>query len=197
LGCVRQSLRALAAVALAVVAIFGCMNASAASISPSVSPSRGSFNTEYAFLVRYSGQLNVSSAEVYINGAAHPMTEADAADQNFTNGKDYTLVTRLPEGSNVYYFLVVDSNGTEYRSAAGVVVVDPWINLGHFDVALAVMLFMIPLFYVMYLMRRATKALEKVAKRLESEKSAPCTKEPAAEKPDSPVKESEIPPKQG
>ncbi|MFH0816431.1 MAG: hypothetical protein V1934_06420 [Methanobacteriota archaeon] len=179
----RQSVRALVAVAFAATLLSACVNASAASITPTVSPTRGSISAEYAFVVRYSGQLAVSSATVYINGEARAMGEVDPADQNVTNGKDYSLVTKLPEGANVYYFLVVDANGTEYRSAAGTVVVDPLLEFGHFDVALAVLLFMLPLAYAMLLMRRATKALEKVAKRLE----------PKDEKPEAGIKEPEAP----
>ena len=183
----RQSFRALAAMALVAMAIFACANASAATISPTVSPTRGGINTEYAFVIRYAGNLPVERIDVFIGGTPHAMREADPADLNLTNGKDYSYVSKLPEGSHVYYFLVVDSNGTEYRTSAGVVVVDPLLDWGHSDIALMVLLFMIPLAYVMFLMRRTTKALERVAKRLELKK----------EESDYSVRESESPPKQG
>lgn len=189
----HRHLRTLFVMALAISFLAGCT--SAASITPSVSPARGSFNADYAFLVKYTGTLAVASASVYIDDVSHAMREVDSGDTNYTNGKDFSYVTRLSQGSHVFYYVVVDANGTEFRSSAGVVVVDPFLDWGHFDVALVVIVFMIPLAYGLLLIRRATKALEKVAKRSEPGAGESGARAPGKDEPDS--KAIEPPPKQG
>jgi hypothetical protein len=169
---VKQRHLGLALLALAVLTTSCAQSASAGGISTQAYPSNASVSAEFAFVLRYVGDFPVERAEVVIDGEARAMVEVDPSDSNHTNGKDYSLKTRLPEGSHVYYFLLVDANGTEYRSASGIVFVDPVLEWGHFDVALAVLLFMVPLAYGLFLVRRAAKALERVARRLDAREAS-------------------------
>jgi hypothetical protein len=181
---------ALALLMTAMVGILLVQSANAASLTPNVYPSSSGANAEYAFLLRYSGAFPASSVDVYIDESPRALGEVDPADTNFTDGKDYALRTKLPEGTHVYYFLVVDSNGTEHRTAAGLVHVEPLLAFGHVDVALAVLIFMLPLLYALFLMRKAARSLERMSKRVDD------IERRAGLNPPEPPRE-EVPPKAG
>lgn len=159
------TMRLTVALALLVLLVLASA-ASATSVGGYVSPSTGGTATEFVFVMRYTGEQPAQEAYVVVNGAEHPMSPIDPGDLNFGDGKEYLHRTKLPEGANTYYFKVLDANGTVYKSAVSVLNVKPLLDMRHLDVALAVLLFMIPLVYMIVLLRRLARALEGIDERL-------------------------------
>jgi endoglucanase len=84
-------------------------------------------NTLYTFSATYTDADNEKpyAMEVILDDSAYAMTEKNAADTNYADGKDYVYMTKLPVGSHSYYFRATDltSDGASTALTAGPTVV--------------------------------------------------------------------------
>jgi len=67
-------------------------------------------NTTYTFKVTYTDADNDKpyAVQVVYGDKAYDMRDADYTDTNYTDGKDYIYLTKLPLGSTSYYFRAAD-----------------------------------------------------------------------------------------
>ena len=73
-----------------------------------LTPDEGTTDTLFTFSVVYTDADNDSGEVwVWINGDKHEMTK-DQADNDFTDGVEYTYKTKLTEGDHTYYFTATD-----------------------------------------------------------------------------------------
>ncbi|NQX58109.1 glycoside hydrolase family 9 protein [Paenibacillus qinlingensis] len=85
----------------------------------SLSPMTGDETTDYTFAVTYSDANNQKpfAVQVVVDGVIHNMTETDASDVSYTDGKLYNYTMKLPLGSHTYYIRTTD-NFTDVVSTA-------------------------------------------------------------------------------
>ncbi|MEM0372574.1 MAG: hypothetical protein QXO69_01905, partial [archaeon] len=81
-------------------------------LSGSVSPSSGDQYTYFTFSLTVTDADNdtMNYVRVNIDGTSHDMTETDAADTDFTDGKEYSYATILSSGTHSYYFTAYDGS---------------------------------------------------------------------------------------
>ncbi|MHA6480389.1 glycoside hydrolase family 9 protein [Paenibacillus sp. strain BS8-2] len=67
-------------------------------------------NTAFTFTSTYTDADNEKpfAMQVVIDDTAYDMKENDASDIDYTDGKDYTYLTKLPVGSHSYFFRATD-----------------------------------------------------------------------------------------
>ncbi|MHA6480858.1 glycoside hydrolase family 9 protein [Paenibacillus sp. strain BS8-2] len=67
-------------------------------------------NTSFTFSATYTDSDNEKpyAMQVVIDDKAYEMRETDAWDVDYTDGKSYTYLTKLPVGSHSYYFRATD-----------------------------------------------------------------------------------------
>lgn len=153
----------MAVMALVAAGMLPTVSAAAPTITGYVAPSTGTVNDQFVFVAKYTGKFNATSVTLHVNDGDYPMAEVDSGDTNVSNGKEYQYKTHLPSGANVYYFEVLDANGTVVKSNAAAIAVDPWFNFDHVDVALVMAVFMVPAVIIMFLLYRTMKAMERIA----------------------------------
>src|SRR5690606_6862435 len=63
-------------------------------------------NSIFTFRATYTDQDNEKpfAVQVVIDDVPYEMREADSGDTQYTDGKDYIYITKLPAGSHSYYF---------------------------------------------------------------------------------------------
>ncbi|MCK5561325.1 MAG: putative Ig domain-containing protein, partial [Thermoplasmata archaeon] len=73
-----------------------------------MSPESGDADTDFTFSVTYSDEDNdPGNVYVWINGGQHKMTP-DPADTDYSDGVEYSYMTKLGEGEHTYYFTAND-----------------------------------------------------------------------------------------
>jgi len=85
----------------------------------SVSPISGYTNTNFYFTVTYFHLNNMAPTgiTVDIDGTVHSMLEADLADNNYIDGKDYFFnIKNLDIGDHTYQFYASDGNFTKFTA---------------------------------------------------------------------------------
>lgn len=76
-------------------------------------------NSIFTFEATYTDQDNEApfAMQVVIDDTAYDMREVDAGDTQYTNGKDYIYITKLPVGSHSYYFRTTDTTSDEVTTS--------------------------------------------------------------------------------
>ena len=143
---------------------------------PTITPRIADTDTDYAFTLRYIGEMAPESVNVIVDGQVYPMEEVDPSDVNYTNGKDYSLVTGFPAGSHICYFKVT-ANGTVLRSATYTIIVEESaFGFEHLDIVLAVgivgIVFIIPIIYITIIFRRMSRDLGELVSARNSKESS-------------------------
>lgn len=131
--------------------------------APTITPRIADSDTDYAFTLRYIGEMAPGSVNVIVDDLVYPMEEVDPTDLNYSDGKDYFLITKFPVGSHICYFRAM-ANGTALRSAAYTIVVEePGLGFEHLDIVLAVgivgIVFIVPTIYITIIFRRMSRDL--------------------------------------
>ncbi|MEK3884745.1 glycoside hydrolase family 9 protein [Paenibacillus sp. PL2-23] len=76
----------------------------------SVSATTGNTLSNFTFTVTYTDVDNEApyAVELVTDGVVRKMYEVNVNDTDYTNGKTYRLITRLPKGNHKYYFTTTD-----------------------------------------------------------------------------------------
>ncbi|WP_168122345.1 glycoside hydrolase family 9 protein [Paenibacillus sp. HB172176] len=77
-------------------------------------------NTTFTFSTTYTDADNEApfATQLIIDDTAYDMDEVDPLDTTYTDGKDYTYVTKLPAGSHSYYFRTTDTTSNMVTTTA-------------------------------------------------------------------------------
>lgn len=139
--------------------------------SARVLPSTGTVDDTYTFTVHYTGESPVS-VWLYVEGIPVLMDEVDPTDLNTTDGKDYFARTGLAQGTSVYYFKAETGGGSEARTTSSSIHVNPpeGLRVDHIDVVIAVLLFMAPAVWALFLLRRLSKDIGETLELLRERK---------------------------
>lgn len=147
-----------------------------------VTPRKSYPNIDYLYTVTYTDLDNdaPSSVKVYIDEEFYEMKEVDPADQNYTDGKDYSFKKVMSEGSYAIYYGTDDGNGSTVNSDTFTLSAT-W-DVGHYDIIhfieedvvpgimliLAIVFIMLFLLFLMLLLM--VLQMRKIAKGLEGKK---------------------------
>jgi hypothetical protein len=129
---------------------------------PSVTPRTGNPDDSYVFLISYSDPENTPPENVYVvvNDKEHRLTPVDAADDNYTDGKDYTTKLKFGKGTHVYFFRAETGDGT-VNSPAGTIWVREANIYTHMDVVYGLLvstfIVLIPVLYTIFLLRKLVR----------------------------------------
>ncbi len=77
-------------------------------------------NTNFTFRATYTDADNEKPFVMQLvvdNETIYDMMEVDSADTTYTDGKDYTFITKLPAGTHSYYFRTADLTSDEVNTA--------------------------------------------------------------------------------
>jgi hypothetical protein len=99
-----------------------------------VTPRKSYPNIDYLFTVTYTDADNdtPSSVTVFIDGVEYEMKGVDPADENYTDGKDYSFKKIMSEGSYSVYYSADDGNNNVVTSDSFTLSVT-W-DVGHYDI---------------------------------------------------------------
>ena len=157
--------------ALAILLVLFCGSAYAAPAmsAPKVTPSAGQAGDTFTFTVRYTGEEPTHVQLFLLGEEGMDMLEVDPLDSNTTNGKDYYLDVELPEGTVIYHFKATLGSGEEARTSAATLFVGSagGIRLDHLDVVFAVLLFLIPTTWGLFMFRKFSGDMKKLLDRME------------------------------
>ncbi len=159
----RMFIPSILAILLVVMLVSNTMAAPTIS-NLTYSPRDGNLDTDYVFTLRYTGDLAPEKVVIVMGDTEYQMEEVDPSDHNFSDSKDYYLITKLPGGSHIWYFKVV-SNGTILKSTTYTLIIERFgVGWEHLDVVLAVGvvggIFIIPVLYIAFIFRRISKNLK-------------------------------------
>jgi len=158
----------------------GITNESSATLTiprGSVTPTVGSPDDTYVFLVTYKDSENIPPKYIrlVIDDKAYDLAAVSGGDDNYTAGKDYMIKLELKEGIYVYYFET--SNGKEnITTAASTIRVRADSKYTHMDVVYGLLfstaIILIPISYTIYLLRKIVKQKTKPMDNLPSQETS-------------------------
>ena len=144
---------------------FGLTNGVTANLTiprGSVTPTVGSPDDTYVFLVTYRDSENIPPKYIHlvIDDEIYDLAAVSSADDNYTDGKDYMTKLKLKEGTYVYYYET--SNGREnITTTAATIRVRTTSEYTHMDVVYGLLvttvIVLIPFSYAIYLLRKIVK----------------------------------------
>lgn len=128
-------------------------------------PKSGEADTEFAFTVRVTAnQQPDDPVEIVIQGIVYEMTEVNPGDQDYQDGKDYQFTSTFDQGPK-YYFIRCGESHTGTNTLY--VEEDPPMEY-HPDLALAMIIYTIPVIYLIILMKRFTKTSKRITSSLKT-----------------------------
>ena len=132
----------------------------------SVTPRSGTPDDTFLFLVTYSDSKNTPAeyVQLIVGDNEYTLSPVNTDDDNYTDGKDYMVRTKLPKGTHIFYFQA--SNGTTVEtSSASTIQIAEKDEFTHLDVAysllLATLILLIPICYGLYLMKKIANNMKK------------------------------------
>ena len=163
-------------IALAILAILfiAVLPASQAALSNTGISPRGGEPGDYTFTLRYTGASAPTSVQLVIGEVVYDMSDVEPGDLNYSDGKDYIYTTSLEAGTHAYYYRVIANGDLEVSPTLTTNIVEPGIGFEHMDVVLAVAIvgavFMVPVIYLLLVLRRMAHSLHKHANKDNEEK---------------------------
>jgi hypothetical protein len=130
-----------------------------------VTPRSGTPDDTFLFLVTYSDSKNTPPeyVKLIVGDKEYTLTPVNSDDDNYTDGKDYMVRTKLPKGTHIYYFQASDGNTVETSSATTIQIVenDPYTHLDvAYSLLFATFILLIPICYGLYLLKKIAKSME-------------------------------------
>ncbi len=128
-----------------------------------VNPRSADEDTEFVFTVRITSAQPVREpVEVVIEGHPHRMSEVDPQDTNYSDGKDFEYREKFDRGPHVFFFRC----GNQSTRARTFYVSHTRLIQYHPDLLLAMSLYLVPLTYIIHLLKKGTEHAESLTHHL-------------------------------
>jgi hypothetical protein len=142
---------------------------------PSVTPRDGTPDDKFMFLVTYKDLENRAPEfiQLIIDDDRYELAPLNELDKNYSDGKDYIVKLKIPEGTHLYYFEASNGNQTT-SSLATPLVVKAENEFTHLDVAYSILfatfIILIPIVYGLHQLRKLANNLDRLANKGEKPK---------------------------
>lgn len=128
-------------------------------------PGSGESDTEFAFTVRITTTHQPNDPiEIVVQGDVYEMDEVNPGDSDFSDGKDYQFSSTFEQGPQYYFIRCGKIHTRTYTFYVG----EESPMEYHPDLALAMIIYAIPVIYLVVLMRRFTVTSKRITTSLKT-----------------------------
>ena len=129
---------------------------------PGIQPGSGADGDSFLFIVTLTASESPDDpVELVLNNNSYEMNEVNPGDTNFSDGKDFYFRKDLEAGGVVYFYRI--GNVTTTAKTLSIAESDRFQY--HYDVALFMSLFIIPVIVILLYLRKIEQHLRNIASR--------------------------------